>query len=117
MDNLLILFLVILLIYQLAKFFFSYITLKQTLAQAREEISEKIRVVQLEKLPTHANLILAFDAENNNFLGQGFSEEEIKERIMSRYPRHIFIMNERIFSALKDLNLPHEDSNQTSNAR
>lgn len=117
MDNLLTLFLTVLLIYQVAKVLISYVSWKQTVEQVREEIGEKIRVVQLEKLPMHANLILAFDAENNNFLGQGFTEEEIKERIMNRYPQHIFIMNERIFSAIKDLNLPHEDNSQTSNAR
>ena len=113
--DILLTILVILAIYNVVGFLLRYTVWKQTVEETKAELAEKIRVVQLEKLPAHADLILAYDAENNNFLGQGFNEDEIKERIMNRYPNHIFILNERIFSAIKDFPNPHNDN--TSNAR
>jgi hypothetical protein len=117
MENLLLTALVILLCYNVVKAIIVHMVWKQTVEETRAKIGDKIRIVQLEKLPTHANLILAYDAENHNFLGQGFTEDEIKSNIMNRYPSHIFILNERIFSAIKELPIPNEESTEISNAR
>jgi hypothetical protein len=111
METLINVFLVIFAIYSIANWLVHYANHKQAMETARETIAEHIRVIKLEKVSSHDDLLLAFDAENNNFLGQGFTEDEIKECIMSRYPRHIFIMNERIFSAIKDI------TNDAANAR
>ncbi len=76
----------------------------------REKLDEKIRVVRLETLSEY-NTILAFDAEDNRFLGQGISEQEIETAIKARFPNNIFILDKRIFSAIPDIQNNHETSN------
>ena len=68
------------------------------MAEIRERVDIKIRVVRLEK---HDNLLLAYDDENNNFLGQGLTEDEVKERLVTRFPDKIFILNEKPFGDLE----------------
>ena len=81
--------------------------------QIREHLDEKIRVVRLEKIEEQQDLILACDGENNRFLAQGKTEEEIQHVIMQRFPKMIFLMNQKPFSALdlKDFGLKNESSN------
>ena len=76
----------------------------------RAELDEKIRVVRLETLPEY-NTILAYDAENNRFLGQGSSEQEIETAIKERFPKNIFILNKRMFSAIPEIQVNHETTN------
>lgn len=79
----------------------------ERMAEIREELDEKIRVVKLEKLAAHQT-ILAYDEENNQFLGQASTEDELKKRLMERFPKHIFLMNEEPFTACKEYNLPEK---------
>lgn len=67
--------------------------------EIKEKIAERIRVVRLETLDDH-NTILAYDAENNQFLGQGQSDDEIKKNIVDRFPERVFILGEQVFSGL-----------------
>lgn len=76
----------------------------------REEADKRIRVVQLEPLPD-SNTILAYDGENNQFLGQGATVEEIKKHIMERFPSKVFILGDKVFSALR---LPGNIENEKS---
>lgn len=78
----------------------------------REQADKRIRVVQLEPLPDK-NTILAFDGENNDFLGQGTSVEEVKARIMERFPEKIFLLDNKVFSGLK-LNIEANFENSTT---
>jgi hypothetical protein len=71
---------------------------KNMIAEIRERVDIKIRVVRLEK---HENLLLAYDDENNNFLGQGLNEDEIRDRLVTRFPDKIFILNEKPFGDLE----------------
>jgi len=71
---------------------------KDMISEIRERVDIKIRVVRLEK---HENLLLAYDDENNNFLGQGLTEDEVKERLVTRFPDKIFILNEKPFGDLE----------------
>lgn len=73
----------------------------------REKLDEQIRVIALEKLEEQ-NVILAYDAENNRFLGQGATEDELEQLIKQRFPRNIFLMNQRIFSAIEGIDVRHE---------
>ena len=68
--------------------------------KVREIADARIRVVQLEPVPDKG-LILAYDGENRDFLGQGLSIEEVKARIMERFPEKIFLLDDKVFSALK----------------
>lgn len=74
--------------------------IRQTVDLVRAEADRRIRVVKLESVPDKG-LILAFDGENNDFLGQGTSDDEIKQRIIERFPEKIFLLNDKVFSALK----------------
>jgi hypothetical protein len=77
----------------------------------REEADKRIRVVQLESLSD--NTILAYDGENRQFLGQGTSVEEVKARIMERFPEKIFLLDNKVFSRLK-LNIETNFENSTT---
>jgi hypothetical protein len=90
------------LIYTIGSIFVRWHSQKEAIKDLKEHLDEKIRVVRLEK---YENLLLAYDDENNHFLGQGISENEIKERLMSRFPDKIFLLNKEPFSA-QELNLP-----------
>jgi hypothetical protein len=75
---------------------------KEAVEDLKAHLDEKIRVVRLEK---YEDCLLAYDEENNHFLGQGISEHEIKERLMSRFPDKIFLLDKQPFSA-QELNIP-----------
>ena len=75
---------------------------KNNIELIKVEADKRIREVQLEKIPTQGNLILAYDGENNDFLGQGKTEQEVKESIMSRYPEKFFILEDTVFSKIHD---------------
>ena len=72
----------------------------EQMERVREIADARIRVVQLEPVPDKG-LILAYDGENHQFLGQGLSIEEVKARIMERFPEKIFLLDNKVFSALK----------------
>lgn len=73
------------------------------LEKVREEADKRIRIVDLENLPEH-NSFLAYDKENNQFLGQGATIEDVKSTIMARFPDKIFILHDKVFSALHKAN-------------
>ena len=75
---------------------------KNKIELVKAEADARIRVVELEKLPTQGNLILAYDEENRQFLGQGKTVHEVKESIMARYPEKFFILDDKVFSKIKD---------------
>jgi hypothetical protein len=91
-------------LYSILGFIARYRREKELGIQLRESLDKKIRVIRLE---THENLLLAFDGENHEFLAQGLTEEELKQRIMKRFPEKIFLMNEKPFSAL-EINIPEK---------
>jgi hypothetical protein len=75
---------------------------KNKIELVKTEADKRIRIVQLEKIATQGNLILAYDSENNDFLGQGATVQEVKESIMSRYPEKFFILEDKVFSKIQD---------------
>jgi hypothetical protein len=75
---------------------------KNKIELVKTEADKRIRIVQLEKIATQGNLILAYDGENNDFLGQGATVQEVKESIMSRYPEKFFILEDKVFSKIQD---------------
>lgn len=69
----------------------------------KAEADRRIRIVDLQPIPEH-NALLAYDKENNQFLGQGITEDEVKHSIMTRFPDKIFILHDNVFSALHRAN-------------
>ena len=68
-----------------------------------------IRIVKLESVPEQ-NIILAYDLENNQYLGQGRDEDEVKSSIMTRFPEKVFVLNDKPFSANKTVKVKIESS-------
>jgi hypothetical protein len=86
-------------------------SIKNEINKVREIADARIRVVQLEPV-TEKGLILAYDGENHDFLGQGLDIDDVKSRIMARYPEKIFLLDDKVFSALKlNLEVKLENSN------
>lgn len=56
-----------------------------------EQADRMVREVELEVLKEH-NTVLAYDKENNNFLGQAATIEAVKELLKERFPRKIFLI-------------------------
>lgn len=84
---------------------------QEKMDKVRELADERIRIVQLEPVPDKG-LILAYDGEDNRFLGQGLTIDEVKTRIMERFPEKIFLLDGKAFSALKtNLEVKFENSN------
>lgn len=71
---------------------------KSKIEKMKEHLDSVIRVIQIE---TIGNLLLAYDAENQEFLAQGASIDEVQSNIMSRFPKKIFLLDEKPFSAMK----------------
>ena len=84
------------------RFIFERADINQKVELVKAEADKRIRIVQLEKIPTQGNLILAYDGENNDFLGQGMTVQEVKDSIMARYPEKFFILEDKVFSKLQD---------------
>lgn len=72
----------------------------QRMEMVKQEADRRIRIVSLEQVPDQ-KLILAYDIENNQFLGQGADVEEVKASIMERFPEKIFVLGDKVFTALK----------------
>jgi hypothetical protein len=85
-------------IWTVVKMFFTAKEIDNRIDRVRELADRTVRVVKLEPLPNQKTM-LAYDAENDSFLGQGDSDEEIKERIMQRFPDKIFVLNDKVFTA------------------
>lgn len=87
-------------IMMILKFMAARAETRATVDLVRAEADRRIRVVKLEPVPDKG-LILAFDDENHDFLGQGTNNEEVKQRIIERFPEKIFLLNDKVFSALE----------------
>jgi hypothetical protein len=88
----------------------------QNVQKLREHADKMIRVVALESLDS--GTILAFDKENNEFLGQGVTEEEVKKRIIERFPEKVFVLKDNIFSGIQgNIEVKLANKITSSNAR
>jgi hypothetical protein len=90
--------------YMAAKMLLSFLANAARLDEIQQKVMEQadrmIRIVQLEPLPDQGT-ILAYDKENNQFLGQGRDENELKDNIMQRFPEKVFLLNDKPFTANK----------------
>jgi hypothetical protein len=76
---------------------------QEAMTKVYQEADRRIRMVDLQSVPEH-NALLAYDKENNQFLAQGTSVEDVKRAIMARFPDKIFILQDKVFSALPHVN-------------
>ena len=101
------------------KMLFTFVSESSRLEKMHQEFMEQadrmIRIVQLEPLPDQGT-ILAYDKENNQFLGQGKDEDDVKNNIMQRFPEKVFLLNDKPFTANKKVEGRIEETIR-SNAR
>lgn len=67
---------------------FQIVTLNEKIKQLNH-ISDLIHQVKVEK---HSSVEYWFDEEDNRFLGQGKTAEDIIDHVKSRFPNHIFLI-------------------------
>jgi hypothetical protein len=99
--------------YMAAKMLLSFLANAARLDEIQQKVMEQadrmIRIVQLEPLPDQGT-ILAYDKENNQFLGQGRDENELKDNIMQRFPEKVFLLNDKPFTANKKAEVRIEET-------
>lgn len=65
---------------------------KETEEQEVDELKEKlVKMIHFVKQEKHGNVFYWFDLDDDSFLGQGASVEEIAEHVKKRFPTHVFI--------------------------
>mgnify|MGYP003347213377 CR=1 FL=1 len=57
----------------------------------RDKLSKMIHRINQEK---HGDMYYWFDKDNDEFLAQGKTADEIIDHVKSRFPKHIFIFND-----------------------
>lgn len=94
MDNLIFIFILI-------SFVVSFLVARHTMKvkeyitdSLRDKLDEIIREVNVEE---HNNVTYWFDKENDRFLAQGTTIQEIREVLQQRFPKNIFVVNNEIF--------------------
>lgn len=87
-------------VWMVLKIIVTRLHIEQQTQELKEQLSERIRVVELEHVEESGNVILAYDKENNRFLGQAMDVDGIKTALMDRFPRQVFILNDEVFSAM-----------------
>lgn len=61
----------------------------------REELVKKVNnLIHRIKQEKHGDCYYWFDADNDQFLAQGFTDEEIRKHLLSRFKGHIFLIND-----------------------
>jgi hypothetical protein len=112
--DLLTFFLWVIVFYFAFRFMFQFITSSAEHEEFKRNLLNKadamIRIVKLEPLPDQGT-ILAYDGENNQFLGQGKDENELKNNIMQRFPEKVFLLDDKPFTANKKVEVKIEKSN------
>lgn len=61
---------------------------EQEVGELKEKLVKMIHFVKQEK---HGDVLYWFDLDDDSFLGQGASVEELTEHVKKRFPTHIFI--------------------------
>lgn len=77
-------------------------TSAQETAAIKKKIKEYVRVIKQEK---HGENYYLFDAETDMFVAQGKTDEEIKTVLKSRFPKHVFLLNDEYMMAGPDFNI------------
>lgn len=68
---------------------------KETYAKERDELLKKVNdITHRVKIETHHGIQYWFDEDSDLFLGQGQTLPEIINHVKSRFPTHMFFLNQ-----------------------
>jgi len=63
------------------------------------------RVIHVVEVETHGDINYWYDKDSSEFLAQGTTREEIIKKLKSRFPNHIFLLNDDEMLVGPDLEL------------
>jgi len=69
-------------------------TRKQVVAERAELVSKITKLIHYVNQEKHGNCYYWFDKETDQFLGQGQTDEEIKQHLKSRFQGHVFVLDD-----------------------
>ncbi len=76
-------------------FRFLFAKKQKELLQQHEELVDKItNLIHRIKQEKHGDVYYWFDADTDNFLAQGKSDDEIRKHLLSRFKGHIFLIDD-----------------------
>ena len=80
-----------------ASFYFTVKTVSAT-----KELEDSIRnkldsIIHEVKVEQHKDTMYWFDKEDDKFIAQGQTLDEIKEVLRQRFPKHIFVLDKQLF--------------------
>lgn len=83
--------------YAIGKFFGRiYMSYLEEKNQEYQDLIDKLnKIVHLVKVEKHGEVTYWFDAESDQFLAQGLTDEDIIEVLKKRFTKHIFILAEK----------------------
>lgn len=65
---------------------------EESLNEEVDELKDKLRkMIHFVKLEKHGDQLYWFDAQTDQFLGQGATVDEIVAHVKNRFPTHIFV--------------------------
>lgn len=68
---------------------------KKTKDEVRAELESQLTtLIHVVITESHGDVVYWFDRDTNVFLGQGETASEIIDQVKSRFPTHIFILND-----------------------
>ena len=64
--------------------------------EQRVDVLKRLReIIHQVKIEKHGEMEYWYDADNNNFLGQGKTLEDVVSTLKSRFPDHIFLIEDQ----------------------
>lgn len=80
--------------------YFDYRKIKSKFEIERKELKEHIKkIVHNVNQERHGEVYYWFDADSDQFLAQGSTDEEIRQHLLSRFKGHVFILdNDRVLA-------------------
>ena len=92
------------------------------LKEANKELGDKLRrrldkIIHRVRVEKDKDIYYWYDMDNNNFLAQGSSDEEIVANLKSRFPDHMFFLpTNHIISAKTDWQPKNINTQSTNNS-
>ena len=71
-------------------------------------------IIHPVKIEEQGDMTYWYDAENGNFLAQGRNRDEIIDTLKSRFPKHIFLINQELMAGpeFKSISVTSEDAHK-----
>jgi len=89
----------------IGKFVIELLTRKDVEAEKEKLVQKVMQQVHRIKQEKHGDLFYWFDADSDQFLAQGQTDEEIRKHLLGRFKGHIFLIDNEKAMAGPDLKI------------